>query len=41
MKLLEMKHINKEFEGIPVLRDVSLSVAKGEDVYKRQECMFR
>ena len=32
MKLLEMKHINKEFEGIPVLRDVSLSVAKGEIV---------
>ena len=26
MSLLEMKHIKKEFGGMPVIRDISLSV---------------
>lgn len=30
MKLLEIKQMRKEFEGVPVLQDISLSVAKGE-----------
>ena len=30
MKLLEMKHIKKEFGGVPVIKDISLSVEQGE-----------
>ena len=30
MKLLEMKHIKKEFDGLGVLKDISLSVEEGE-----------
>ncbi len=30
MNLLEMKHIKKEFGGMPVIRDISLSVEQGE-----------
>lgn len=30
MKLLEMKHIKKQFEGVEVIKDISLSVEKGE-----------
>ncbi len=32
MKLLEMNHVKKEFDGLGVLRDISLSVEKGEVV---------
>lgn len=32
MKLLEMNHVKKEFDGYGVLRDISLSVEKGEVV---------
>lgn len=30
MSLLEMKHIKKEFGGLPVIRDISFSVEQGE-----------
>lgn len=30
MKLLEMNHIKKEFDGVPVIKDISLSVKEGE-----------
>lgn len=30
MSLLEMKHIRKEFGGVPVIKDISLSVEQGE-----------
>lgn len=30
MSLLEMKHIKKEFGGVPVIKDISLSVEQGE-----------
>ncbi len=30
MKLLEMNHIRKQFDGLEVLKDISLSVDKGE-----------
>lgn len=30
MKLLEMRHVKKEFEGLQVLKDISLSVEEGE-----------
>lgn len=30
MSLLEMKHIKKEFGGVPVIKDISLSVNQGE-----------
>ncbi len=30
MKLLEMQHIKKEFDGLEVIRDISLSVEEGE-----------
>lgn len=30
MKLLEMNHIKKEFDGVSVLKDISLSVEEGE-----------
>lgn len=30
MNLLEMKHIKKEFGGLPVIRDISFSVKEGE-----------
>ena len=30
MKLLEMNHIKKEFDGLGVLKDISLSVEEGE-----------
>ncbi|MDD4808041.1 MAG: glutamine ABC transporter ATP-binding protein GlnQ, partial [Oscillospiraceae bacterium] len=30
MALLEMNHIQKSFEGLSVLKDISLSVDKGE-----------
>ena len=30
MKLLQMEHICKSFDGVPVLKDVSFSVEKGE-----------
>lgn len=30
MSLLEMKHIKKEFGGVPVIKDISLSVERGE-----------
>lgn len=30
MKLLEMKHIKKKFDGLGVLKDISLSVEEGE-----------
>lgn len=32
MKLLEMNHVRKSFDGIEVLKDISLSVEKGEVV---------
>lgn len=32
MKLLEMKHVKKEFDGLGVLKDISLSVEEGEVV---------
>lgn len=32
MKLLEMNHVKKEFDGLGVLRDISLSVEEGEVV---------
>lgn len=32
MKLLEMNHVRKEFDGLGVLKDISLSVQKGEVV---------
>ena len=32
MKLLEMNHIKKEFDGLGVLKDISLSVKEGEIV---------
>lgn len=32
MKLLEMNHVRKEFDGLGVLRDISLSVEEGEVV---------
>lgn len=30
MKLLEMNHIKKNFDGVPVIKDISLSVKEGE-----------
>ncbi len=30
MNLLEMKHIKKEFGGVPVIKDISLAVKEGE-----------
>ena len=30
MKLLEMNHIKKDFDGVPVIKDISLSVKEGE-----------
>lgn len=30
MKILEMEHIRKEFNGMEVIKDISLSVEKGE-----------
>ena len=30
MKLLEMNHIQKGFEGLEVIKDISLSVEEGE-----------
>ena len=30
MSLLEMKHIKKSFDGVEVLKDISLKVDKGE-----------
>lgn len=30
MKLLEMNHIKKDFDGVPVINDISLSVKEGE-----------
>lgn len=30
MKLLEMNHIKKHFDGVPVIKDISLSVKEGE-----------
>ena len=30
MNLLEMKHIKKEFDGLEVIHDISLSVEEGE-----------
>lgn len=32
MKLLEMKHVKKDFDGLGVLKDISLSVEEGEVV---------
>lgn len=32
MKLLEMKHVRKDFDGLEVIRDISLSVEEGEVV---------
>lgn len=32
MKLLEMNHVRKEFDGLEVLKDISLSVEEGEVV---------
>lgn len=32
MKLLEMNHVKKEFDGLEVLKDISLSVEEGEVV---------
>lgn len=32
MELLEMQHVKKEFNGLKVLKDISLSVSKGEVV---------
>jgi polar amino acid transport system ATP-binding protein len=32
MKLLEMKHVEKSFHGISVIKDISLSVGEGEIV---------
>lgn len=32
MELLEMQHVKKEFNGLQVLKDISLSVSKGEVV---------
>ena len=30
MKLLEMKHIKKDFDSLEVIKDISLSVEEGE-----------
>ena len=30
MNLLEMNHINKEFDGLEVIKDISVSVKEGE-----------
>ena len=30
MKLLEMNHIKKDFDGVQVIKDISLSVEQGE-----------
>ena len=30
MKLFEMKHIKKSFDGLEVLKDISLDVEEGE-----------
>ena len=30
MSLLEMNHIQKEFDGLEVLKDISVSVEEGE-----------
>ena len=30
MSLLEMNHIRKSFDGVEVIKDISLSVEKGE-----------
>ena len=30
MKLLEMNHIKKNFDGVQVIKDISLSVEQGE-----------
>ena len=32
MKLLEMNHVRKSFDGISVIKDISLSVEEGEIV---------
>ena len=32
MNLLEMKHIKKEFGGVPIIRDISFFVKEGEIV---------
>ena len=32
MKLLEMNHVKKSFDGLSVIQDISLSVEKGEIV---------
>ena len=32
MKLLEMNHVKKSFDGLMVIQDISLSVEKGEIV---------
>lgn len=32
MKLMEMNHVGKAFDGVPVIRDISLSVEEGEIV---------
>ena len=32
MKLLEMKHVEKSFDGVSVIKDISLSVGEGEIV---------
>ena len=32
MSFIEMKHIEKNFDGTPVLKDVSLEMEKGEVV---------
>lgn len=41
MKLLEMNHIKKEFDGLQVLKDVSIYVNEGEDRFYHRFLRFR
>ena len=34
MNLLEMNHIKKEFDGLEVIKDISVSVREGEILWK-------
>ena len=41
MSLLEMKHIKKSFDGIEVLKDISLKVDEGEVLGHYRSLRFR
>ena len=38
MNLLEMQHVKKDFGENEVLKDISLSVAEGEEMCIRDRC---